>query len=175
MTQERVLAAVALGSNLGDRAATLARALTRLEMTPGVVLLRRSRWLENPAMGGSPGQGDFLNGVALLETTLPPRALLERLQEIERQLGRRREHENGRNAARCLDLDLLFYGDLELAEPGLILPHPRMEERRFVLEPLAELLPDRRLAGCGKSVRERAEELPPLYPESSGRVHAEES
>ena len=173
MTRERVLAAVALGSNLGDRAATLARALTRLEMTPGVVLLRRSQWLENPAVGGRPGQGDFLNGVALVETTLAPRALLERLQHIEHQLGRRREQEQGRNAARCIDLDLLFYGDLELIEPGLILPHPRMEERRFVLEPLAELMPERHLTGCGKSVRERVDELPPLDPIASERVRAE--
>jgi 2-amino-4-hydroxy-6-hydroxymethyldihydropteridine diphosphokinase len=157
----RVLAAVALGSNLGERAATLQRALTHLETTPGVVLLRRSRWLRNPAVGGPPGQGEFLNGVALLETTLSPHALLDCLLRIEVKLGRDRSVAV-LNGPRSIDLDLLFHGEARIDDALLSLPHPRLEERRFVLEPLAELLPELRLAGCGKTVRERLAELPPL-------------
>ena len=89
---------------------------------------------------GPPGQGPYLNAVARLLTSLPPRALLERFQAIEEAAGRVRGE---RNAARTLDLDLLFHGDRKLDEPGLCVPHPRLHERAFVLEPLCDLAPDR--------------------------------
>lgn len=132
------VAYVGLGSNLGDRAATLARALEALRATPGITRLAASRFYETEPVG--PPQGRYLNGVARLETTLAPRALLARLFEIERDAGRLRGAE--RNAPRTLDLDLLLYGELRLEEPSLVLPHPRLHQRAFVLEPLCELAPD---------------------------------
>jgi len=90
---------------------------------------------------GPPPQGPYLNAVVRLRTSLPPRALLERLQAIETAAGRTRGGE--RNAARTLDLDILFYGDAKIHEPGLAVPHPRLHERAFVLEPLCDLAPDR--------------------------------
>jgi len=154
----RAVAAIGLGSNVGDRERHLSRALLLLERTPGIVVLRRSRWIETEPEGGPPDQGRFLNGAAVLETTLSPRALLEAMLGIEARMGRDRSLA-GKNGPRTIDLDLLMYDDLVLDEPGLTLPHPRMEERVFVLQPLAEIAPDRLLRGTGRSVRERLEEL----------------
>ena len=155
---ERVVAAVALGSNLGEREQLMKRAQSLLEKLEGVVLLRRSAWHETAPVGGPAGQGADLNGAALLETTLAPADLLEALQGIETRLGRDREAE-GPNGARPMDLDLLWHGDASLATAALTLPHPRLEERLFVLEPLAEIAPDHVLPGCGRTVVERIEEL----------------
>ena len=96
-------------------------------------------------------QPRFLNGAVAVATTLPPRALLERLLAVERELGR--ERGGPRFGPRTIDLDLLLYGDETVEEPGLTVPHPRLAERRFVLEPLAELAPDLVLPD-GRSVRE---------------------
>lgn len=147
---------VALGSNLGDRRAHLERALRSLGDTPGVRLARSSSWIETDPVGGPPGQGRFLNGVVELETTLSARALLERLQAIEADAGRERSVPDG---PRTLDLDLLFLGEERVQEQDLVVPHPRLEARTFVLAPLCELAPDLRLPGCGQSVRERLAEL----------------
>jgi 2-amino-4-hydroxy-6-hydroxymethyldihydropteridine diphosphokinase len=135
-----VRCAIGLGANLGQRAQTLERACVELARLPSTCLVARSRWIETEPVGGPSGQGPYLNGAVLLDTELAPRALLERLQTIERVHGRRREDEL-RHGARTLDLDLLLYGDREVDEPGLRVPHPRMEERLFVLEPLSELCP----------------------------------
>jgi 2-amino-4-hydroxy-6-hydroxymethyldihydropteridine diphosphokinase len=132
---------VGLGSNLGDREATIRAALSRLDGVVAVSALRET----DPV--GFEDQPRFLNGVAALETELPPRALLDRLLEVERSLGRTRE--GPRYGPRTIDLDLLVYGELELVEPGLTLPHPRLHERRFALEPLAELAPDLVVPGRG--------------------------
>lgn len=132
------IAYVALGSNLGSREEHLRAAVAALRATPGVRDVKLSPVYETRAVG--PGaQGPYLNAVARLETSLAPRALLDRLLEIERGEGRRRGPE--RNAARTLDLDLLLYGSRLLDEPGLELPHPRLHERAFVLEPLRDLAP----------------------------------
>jgi 2-amino-4-hydroxy-6-hydroxymethyldihydropteridine diphosphokinase len=155
---ERTVAAVALGSNLGDREQHLKRAQALLEKTPGVVLLRRSAWHETEPVGGPEGQGPYLNGAALLETTLGAEELLAALHAIEDRLGRDRASE-GPDGARTLDLDLLWFGDEVCDTDALRLPHPRMEERLFVLAPLAEVAPDHSLPGCGRTVRERLEEL----------------
>jgi len=152
----RNVAAVALGSNLGDRRAHLERAVRALERTPGVVVLRRSRWHETAPVGGPAGQGAYLNGALLVETTIGPRELLAELTRLEARAGRQREVPHG---PRTLDLDLLYFGDERCDAPDLTLPHPRMEERLFVLEPLAEIAPDHRLSGCALSVAERAREL----------------
>ena len=147
---------IALGSNLGEREEQLARALWELEALPDVQVLGRSAWLETDPVGGPPGQHSYLNGVVHVATSLDPRALLAKLQEIEARAGRTRSE---RDAPRTLDLDLLMYDDLAIDEPELIVPHPRMEERTFVLAPLAELAPEMLLPRSGKTVRERLSEL----------------
>jgi 2-amino-4-hydroxy-6-hydroxymethyldihydropteridine diphosphokinase len=147
---------IALGSNVGPREANLAFALEELGRSRSVELLRRSSWIETAPVGGPPGQDPYLNGVAEIETTLAPRALLALLQSIERGAGRLRIVRDG---PRTLDLDLLLYEDQRIDSPDLVVPHPRMEERAFVLEPLAELAPELVLAGCGRTVRERLVEL----------------
>jgi 2-amino-4-hydroxy-6-hydroxymethyldihydropteridine diphosphokinase len=129
---------LALGSNLGDRAATLRAALAALKQLPRTWLVARSRWHETAPAGGPAGQGPFLNGAALLATGLEPLELLGELQRIEHQLGRRRDQRWG---ARTLDLDLLLVDRLTLRSAALELPHPRMAVRRFVLAPAAEAAP----------------------------------
>ena len=132
---------IGLGANLGDRAATLDVAIERLDELSGTRVLRRSDLYESAAVGFTE-QPDFLNCVAELASELEPRALLAQLQAIEELLGRVRSF---RNAPRTCDLDLLLYGDRVIDEAGLQVPHPRLGERRFVLEPLAELAPGLRL------------------------------
>lgn len=153
-------AAIALGSNLGDREAALENALRRLRATPGLAVERVSAFIQTPALTlpGSDAQPDYLNAAAVLETTLPPRKLLEVLLEIERHVGRDRASEP-RWGARVLDLDLLLYGDRVIDEPGLIVPHPRLHERDFVLEPLAEIWPDALHPTLNSTVRHLASAL----------------
>jgi 2-amino-4-hydroxy-6-hydroxymethyldihydropteridine diphosphokinase len=129
---------IGLGSNLGDRRQALDGAVERLRQQAHIRLTGQSRWHETAPVGGPPGQGAFLNGAALLETSLGAEALLALLQRIEAELGRRRRRRWG---PRRLDLDLLLYDDLVLETPALTLPHPRMAWRRFVLEPAAEVAP----------------------------------
>jgi 2-amino-4-hydroxy-6-hydroxymethyldihydropteridine diphosphokinase len=143
---------VALGSNLGDRRAHLAAAVAALERTPGIEVVAMSALYETEPVG--PPQGRYLNAVVRLRTGLAPDALLERLLEIESAEGRRRGPE--RNAPRSLDLDLLLYADLERRGPALELPHPRLAERAFVLEPLCDLAPDLVHPALGASVAELA-------------------
>jgi 2-amino-4-hydroxy-6-hydroxymethyldihydropteridine diphosphokinase len=146
---------IGLGSNLGDRRAQLDEALRRLETDPAVAIVAVSSFRDTDPVGVV-DQPRFLNAAAALDTSLPPRELLDRLLAVERALGRDRSGE--RWGPRTVDLDLLLYGDLALDEPGLTVPHPRLDERRFVLEPLVELdpaltLPDgRRLAAVLGSV-----------------------
>jgi 2-amino-4-hydroxy-6-hydroxymethyldihydropteridine diphosphokinase len=133
------LAYIALGSNLGDRHGTLEGAIAALAGTPGVVVLAVSSFYETAPVGGPPGQGMFLNAAAALETTLDPFGLLRALQKIEERFGRVRTVRWGE---RTLDLDLLLLGDQVVDTPELVIPHPRMAQRRFVLEPLAEIATD---------------------------------
>ncbi len=130
---------VALGSNLGDPERQLGVAFAALGGLGGTRLLARSRLYSTSPQGGPPGQPDYLNAVARLETRLDPRGLLRRLQAIEQRAGRQRTERWG---PRTLDLDLLLHGDLLLDTPELTLPHPRMAERAFVLVPLAEVAPE---------------------------------
>lgn len=133
------LAYIALGANLGDRVANIHSALEKLDRTPGVRVVRVSSFLENPAVGGPPDSPAFLNAAAEVSTTLEPLALLHRLLEIEQEFGRVRTE---KWAPRPIDLDLLLYGNTLLRSPELTLPHPLMHERRFVLQPLAEIAPN---------------------------------
>ena len=135
------IAYVALGSNLGDRERHLEDAVRALSATAGVEVLRVSRWHRTAPVGGPPGQPEFLNGAVALRTSLGARELLAALQSIERAHGRDRALEV-RHGPRPLDLDLLLLGDLACDEPGLSLPHPGLEDRRFVLAPLADVAAD---------------------------------
>ncbi len=137
---------VALGANLGDREGTIRLALALLESRPGVTVVRASTLRETEPWGPVP-QPRYLNGVVALDTSLDPRSLLEALLGVERDLGRVRGERWG---PRTIDLDLLLHGDAELDEPGLELPHPRLHERAFVLEPLAELDPELVVPGRGR-------------------------
>ena len=134
---EAVRAAIALGSNLQDPEAQVRRAFDEIAELPQTDLLARSS-LYSTAPVGYADQPPFVNACALVETTLAPRALLERLLEIEQRHGRVREIRNG---PRTLDLDLVVYGNRAVDEPGLTVPHPRAHERAFVLQPLAEVWP----------------------------------
>jgi 2-amino-4-hydroxy-6-hydroxymethyldihydropteridine diphosphokinase len=139
---------VALGSNLGDREANLELALLRLDE---LGLVACSTFVETDPIGVT-DQPRFVNAVAELRTDTPPRQLLERLLAIERELGRDRSNQ-ARWGPRTLDLDVLLYGDETIDEPGLTVPHPRLAERRFVLEPLHELDPGLALPD-GRRVRD---------------------
>jgi 2-amino-4-hydroxy-6-hydroxymethyldihydropteridine diphosphokinase len=127
---------VGLGANLGDREGTIRAALEELDATDGISVVAVSTLRETEPVGVGP-QPLFLNGVAQLETSLSARELLDQLLETERRFGRVRVP--GEHGPRTLDLDLLLYGDEQIEEPGLTVPHPRLHERSFVLEPLAEL------------------------------------
>ena len=130
---------MALGSNLGDRDRQLAAALAALSATDGIEVVAVSPVYETDPVGPPP-QGAYLNAAARLRTALTPGALMGRLLEIEAAQGRSRG--STRDAPRTLDLDLLFYGDQTLREPDLELPHPRLADRPFVLEPLCDLAPE---------------------------------
>lgn len=131
-----VLAHVALGANLGDARATVRDAIAALDRLPQTRLLRASALYRSaPWEASGP---DFINAVAAIETGLGAHELLHALQALELQAGRERPY---RNAPRTLDLDLLLYGDAIIDSPELIVPHPRLRERAFVLLPLAEIAP----------------------------------
>ena len=138
---------VGLGSNLGDQQGLIADAIELLGSEEGIEVVAVSTLRETDPVGYE-DQPRFLNGVAELDTELPPRELLGRLLEIERRLGRVRG-QGPRFGPRTIDLDLLLVGSVVLDEPGLTLPHPRLQERRFVLEPLAELDPGLEIPGRG--------------------------
>jgi len=139
---------VALGSNLGDREGTLLAAVEALGAEDGIRVLSVSRLIDTEPVGYL-DQPRFLNGVVALETDVPPRELLERLLALERRFGREREGVPSQGP-RTLDLDLLLYGEAEIDEPGLRIPHPRLHERAFVLEPLAEVAPGLEVPGRGR-------------------------
>lgn len=138
---------VGLGSNLGDREGTLRAAVGRLRSLPGTEVLAVSKLRDTEPVGYL-DQPRFLNGAVALETELSPQQLLAALLELERNFGRNRAAAPAQGP-RTLDLDLLLYGEAEIAEPGLEIPHPRLHERAFVLEPLAELDPALEVPGKG--------------------------
>jgi 2-amino-4-hydroxy-6-hydroxymethyldihydropteridine diphosphokinase len=137
---------VGLGANIGDRERTLREAVDALGAEEGIEVAAVSTLRETDPVGAGV-QPRFLNGVAALETSLGARELLDRLFAVEQRFGRVRFP--GEHGPRTLDLDLLLYGDETIDEPGLAVPHPRMHERRFVLEPLAELAPGLVVSGRG--------------------------
>ncbi len=138
---------VGVGANLGDREGTIRAAAVELGAQDGIEVVALSTLRETEPVGVGE-QPPYLNGALELETALPARDLLARLLEVERQFGRVRVA--GEHGPRTLDLDLLLYGDDVVDEAGLTVPHPRLHERRFVLEPLAELVPGLVVPGRGE-------------------------
>jgi 2-amino-4-hydroxy-6-hydroxymethyldihydropteridine diphosphokinase len=137
---------IGLGSNLADPLVQLRQALVELDSIPGTRVTARSSFYRTSPVGLLE-QPEFINAVASVRTTLKPQALLAALLAIENRHGRRRSI---RNAPRTLDLDLLLYGDQVLGQEGLTLPHPRLQERAFVLVPFAEIAPDAMVPGRGR-------------------------
>ena len=158
-----VRVAIALGSNLGDRHAALRWASDILARF--IDQLRVSSFVESAPVGVDEPQPWYLNGAASGLTVLPPRALLEELQSLERARGRVRTRPN---AARTLDLDLILYGDVILNEGDLIVPHPRFRDREFVLAPLAEIAGDMVDPVTGRSVGDLAADLTGIGPSARG-------
>jgi 2-amino-4-hydroxy-6-hydroxymethyldihydropteridine diphosphokinase len=144
-----VRAYVGLGANLGAREETIRNALDLLGEHPRIDVVAVSTLRETEPWGPVGQQPPFLNGAAAVETSLEPRALLGVLLDVERRLGRVREERWG---PRTIDLDLLVYGDAVVDEPGLTVPHPRLRERAFALEPLVELEPELVVPGQGPAV-----------------------
>jgi 2-amino-4-hydroxy-6-hydroxymethyldihydropteridine diphosphokinase len=145
---------IALGSNLGDSHAELDAGVAFLRLLASNRNVSESPRIKTTPVDCPPGSPPFLNMVVEIDLdpeSLPPRKLLQRLQEFEQQRGRPAVHEV--NSPRPLDLDIIYYGPLELNEPGLVIPHPRAVERRFVLEPLSHLRPDLLLPGQSKTVK----------------------
>ena len=145
--------AIALGSNLGDRLANLTTGREAVLRLPGVSSpALHSRVYETEPVGTGPDAGSFLNAVIEIEFTGDPLALLAALRTIESALGRPTRHP--RNAPRTLDLDILYISDLVMHDDALILPHPRLHLRRFVLAPLNDIRPDLRLPGHSHTITE---------------------
>jgi 2-amino-4-hydroxy-6-hydroxymethyldihydropteridine diphosphokinase len=142
-----ITAYVGIGSNQGNARARVLSAFDELARLPDTHLAARSS-LYRSAPVDAPGQPDYVNAVAALDTELSPAQLLDALQDLERRHGRERPYPN---APRTLDLDLLLYGDTVLASPVLTLPHPRMHQRAFVLQPLLELDPRAKVTGRGRA------------------------
>jgi 2-amino-4-hydroxy-6-hydroxymethyldihydropteridine diphosphokinase len=134
-----VAAYIGVGSNLGDRMTNIATAVTMLAESEGIEVTRQSSLYEYPAVGGPDGSPPFLNGAVEVMTTLGSHALLERLIEIEKSLGRERRI---KWEPREIDLDILLYDNSIISSDELVIPHPLMHERKFVLEPLGEIAPD---------------------------------
>src|SRR3989338_10126037 len=142
------IAFIGLGSNLEDPRSQLQRAFAELDGLPETRLVARSSLYRSAPMGYL-DQPEFVNAVARIETALTPQSLLQGLLRIEHQHGRERTF---RNAQRTLDLDILLYGDVQLHEHGLTIPHPQMHLRPFVLQPLLEIAPDTGIPGIGQAM-----------------------
>jgi 2-amino-4-hydroxy-6-hydroxymethyldihydropteridine diphosphokinase len=140
---------IGLGANLGDPAQQIRSALDALRASPDISNVRASSLYRSAPVDG-PGQSEYVNAVAMMDTVLEPVALLRRLLDIEIRFGRQRSVQN---APRTLDLDLLLYDQETIDIPDLRIPHPRMHQRRFVLEPLVEIAPALEIPGHGSAAR----------------------
>lgn len=154
----KVIAHIALGANLGEKADTLLGALNMLDRREGVAVRRVSQFIQTEAVGGDADQPDYINATAELETTLSPDDLLAALLEVESAFGRDRSGQK-RWGSRTCDLDLLLVGDIIMKTESLTLPHPRLHERSFVLQPLAQIAPQAMHPVLKKTIAELLEEL----------------
>lgn len=150
MIQSPMTVYLSLGANLGDREAQLRRALEEIESRIGRIVRQSGFFVTQP--WGFQSDNLFLNACVAVETALSPQDLLERTQAIERRLGRVAKTSDGHYADRPIDIDILLYADQRISTPGLHIPHPRMTDRMFVLEPLAQIAPDVVIPGVGKTV-----------------------
>ncbi len=149
---------VGIGSNLGDRQSNIDRAVVFLKENEEIEVLALAKIVETEFQGEGPGQSKFLNGALKIKTDLLPLDLLSRLKMVERRLGRVKAQ--GRNLPRTLDLDILFYDDVVIVDgKSLQIPHPRLHERNFVLEPLLEIAPELKHPRLGKTVQELHRDL----------------
>jgi len=144
------LAVIGLGANLGDARQTLQAAVNALQAHTQTADWQLSPLYRTAPIGADEAQPDYINGVATFRTDLPPEALMHWLLETERHFGRDRSHDVARNSPRTLDLDLLLYDEITMDTPLLVLPHPRLHERAFVLRPLLDLLPDAEIPTLGR-------------------------
>lgn len=152
--------AFSLGTNMGDRPANLRDACTRLAALPATTIIARSRIYETAPVGVKPQYRDmpYLNAVIVIETALPVDQVSDRIHTIEKEMGRIRGDD--RFAPRPIDIDILYAGDIIRYEESLTLPHPRWAQRRFVLQPLADVRPELLLPGCDQRVSELLSALP---------------
>lgn len=148
---------IALGSNLGDRTASMEAGLDYLRSLSVNGYLRCSTIIETTPIDCPPGSGKFFNAVAEIDYAGSPLQLLAQLQNFEHQLGR--PPQRPINAPRPLDLDILYFGTMQVNAPDLVIPHPRIAQRQFVLQPLAEIQPERILPGQSKTVQELLDQL----------------
>lgn len=126
-----------IGSNLGDRSKNIKLAVKEINALKSTKVIKQSKIIETEPIGGPAGQGKFLNAALKIKTGLSPPMLLKKLKDIEKELGRK---ETVRNGPRTIDLDILFYGDKIIKKKNLVVPHPRMFKRDFVLKPLSEII-----------------------------------
>jgi len=164
MLSRMVIAAIALGSNLGKRQAALRAAAERLRSLPASHVMALATFRQTEPVDAPPGSPAFLNSAVIVETELSPETLLDHLLQIERGLGRTRDPAT-LNAPRTIDLDLLLHGNTVLSSSALTLPHPRMHLRLFVLEPLAEIAPDLVHPTQHKTIRQLLKQLQASTPQ----------
>lgn len=143
------LAVIGLGANLGDARQTLQEAIQQLQTHAGTAHWQVSPFYRTAPIGSDEAQPDYINGVAVFRTSLTPEAVMHWLLETERHFGRDRSHDVARDAPRTLDLDLLLYDQATMDTPLLVLPHPRLHQRAFVLRPLLDVLPECAAPGLG--------------------------
>ncbi|MBN1553714.1 MAG: 2-amino-4-hydroxy-6-hydroxymethyldihydropteridine diphosphokinase [Phycisphaerae bacterium] len=155
---ETITAYIGLGANVGETADTLRRALEMLSTRDGIQVWRISQFIKTQPVGGPEDQPPYLNAAAEIHTTLSPEELLAVLHEVESALGRDRSREL-RWGPRTCDLDILLYGPEIIDQTNLTIPHPRMHERRFVLEPLAQIAPNAKHPTREKTITELLSEL----------------
>ncbi|MDD5217039.1 MAG: 2-amino-4-hydroxy-6-hydroxymethyldihydropteridine diphosphokinase [Candidatus Omnitrophica bacterium] len=154
---------IGVGSNLGDRLGNIEQARSVLEKETGVRALCVSPIYETEPVGGPP-QGKYLNAVWEFETELEPEKLMDVLSSVEGRLGRQRDRQ-GKNAPRVIDLDILAYGNEIVERSDLMIPHPRLHERWFVLKPFSDLAPDWIHPKFGRTIRDLLEEINENYPQ----------